>query len=352
MATIGRDPQERHVRRSPYIPLFAALSVSLLGAFHVACDGQPAAERPSGDRSTTLRMADTRFMGLLPFYVADDLGYFQKSGVHIEWQDIREPGEAVKTFLAGNSDLVLSTFAGLLPAELRAPGTLRLLFPVYESSSNSSSAILVRPDSPIRSLVDLKGHRLGTYAGGTQRAYAILALSKAGLRVPDDVDVLQVATAAQVQSLLGGAFDALFTVEPHASIAIENGAIPIMTAVRPQLLADPFWVGALAVRSTLAQRNTTPLPSLLGALSKAVDTIHSEPLRARQVLARRLDLPERVAARCGLYEWEPHPGESQLKQIQAIVDQLVDAGQLPSPVAVSPLFFFPNPSTTGGPAPQ
>lgn len=299
-------------------------------------------QRNDEANGTVLSMADTQFMGLLPFYVADMEGFFRSNGIRLTWIDIREPGEAVRVFLAGDSDIVISTFAGLLPAEIRKPGTLKLFLPVYEASSQPSSSILVRPGSAIKTLADLRGRRMGTYIGGTQRAYAVQVLSKAGFKVPKDVDIVQVATAAQVQSLLGGAFDALFTVEPHVSIAESQGAMSIIRGVRPGLIADPFWVGAVALHADFVEENPASVARLNTALQMAVTFIQERPDKARQILAQRMALSNDVASKCGLYAWQTNLSEKDIGQIQAEVDSLKEAGQLASVLDVRPLFVIDN----------
>src|SRR4030043_447 len=72
----------------------------------------------------TIRIPDTKFMGLLPLYVAEEKGFFEKYNIRIKWIDVKDPGQAEKAFLAGHADLNITTFASSLQAEIRQPGTL------------------------------------------------------------------------------------------------------------------------------------------------------------------------------------------------------------------------------------
>ncbi len=302
-----------------------------------ATDTQDKAGHPS-ESLIRIRIPDTRFTGILPMYIAEEKGMLEENGLEAQWIDVRDPGQGTKLLIAGQADLIMTTFANILPVEARKPGSLRLLFPASETRSDPVSYILVRPDSTIKSLADLGGRTLGTYSGPSQKAYALIVLEKLGYREPEDVRLVQVATAAQVQGLFGGAYDALFTVEPYASIALEQGARSIATGVRTALISDPFWLGAAAVPSGVANAQPSLIPKLLRALDDAVRYIRAHDAESREVLARRTGTVDAVAKRSALYNWVAYPSADQLHQIQDAVDLLHRENMIDAPVDVHTLF--------------
>jgi ABC-type nitrate/sulfonate/bicarbonate transport system substrate-binding protein len=262
----------------------------------------------------------------------------EKNGLEAQWVDVRDPGHGAKLVAAGKADLIMTTFTNIIPLEIRQSGFLRLLFPTNETSSDPSSYILVRPSSTIKSLADLGGTTLGTYSGPSQTAYALIVLEKLGYREPEDVRLIQVAPSAQVQGLFGGSYDALFTVEPYASIALEKGARPIATGVRTALISDPFWLGAAAVPTGVADAQPSLIPKLLQALDEAVRYIRTHEAEAREVLARRTGASAAVAQRSALYHWVAYPNADQLDQIQDAVDLLYREKMIDATVDVRTLF--------------
>jgi ABC-type nitrate/sulfonate/bicarbonate transport system substrate-binding protein len=291
-----------------------------------------------GEPPIPIRIPDTLFTGLLPIYVAEENGMLEANGLALRWIDVRDPGQGAKLVAAGKADFILSTFANLIPIEARQPGTLRFLFPASETSADPGSYLLVRPDSPITALGDLRGRTVGTYSGPSQKAYALIVLERLGYRVPEDVRLTQVSTSAQVQGLFGGAYDALFTVEPYGSIALESGARAVATGVRTAIISDPFWLGAGAIPTQVANAHPALVPKLLRALDDAVRYIESHDEEARAVLARRTGADAAVAGRSALYQWVAYPNASQLEQIQAAVDLLYQEDMIEAPVAVRSLF--------------
>lgn len=282
-----------------------------------------------------IRISDTRFMGILPLYVAEEKGFFKQQGLTINWSDVRDPGQAEKLFTSGQSDLMMTTFANLLSVEVRQPGSIHILFPIYESSDKPGSYILVKPDSSIKTIQDLRGKSLGTYSGPSQKGYALIVLRKLGLREPEDVRLVQVASSAQVQSLFGGAYDALFTVEPYGSTAISQGARVIDSGVRTKYITNPFWLGSVAVSASLAKQQPQRVNAILNALEQASKYIVEHDAEAREILARRTGIEGPVAQRSALYTWVAHPSKQDIMQIQEHVDLLVKEKLLDKSVDVS-----------------
>jgi len=286
----------------------------------------------------TLRVPEVKFMGLLPLYVADEQGFYREEDIHVEWLPINSPREAGQLFFAGQADLIMSTFASMLPAEIRSPGQLTLLVPAYESMNQPGSYLLVRPDSDVKAASDLKGRSVGTYQGPSQRAYAVLCMTGLGLTEGRDYQLVEVSSANQLQAFFGGSFEALFTVETYASTAILQGAKVIESQLRPRFIQNPFWVGSIALSKAAVAQQPGLKEALERAMEKSVRFIAQNETEARGILVLRMGTDRPVAERCGLYTWVPHPSEENLRQIQENVDLLVKDGVFEHSIEVAPLF--------------
>ncbi len=80
------------------------------------------------------------------------------------------------------------------------------------------TAVVVRPDSPLRSAADLKGKRVGTTRGSIGHYVTLRALDAAGLP-PSAVDFRFLAPADTMLALTTGAVDAWATWEPYTALA-------------------------------------------------------------------------------------------------------------------------------------
>jgi len=314
--------------------IFAIIVLSSLCLFFVQCGKKQ--KDISG--KIVLNIPDTKFMGILPLYVAEEEGFFSDEGIKVKWIDVRDPGQGAKLFFDGQADLIMTTFANLIPAEVIKPGTLKIVCPIYESAEKPGSYILVASDSSkVKTLADLKGKTLGTYTGPSQKAYAIILLRNLGLKEPDNVRLVQVSSSAQVPSLFGGSFDALFTVEPYGSTAISKGAKIIEKGVRTKYISNPFWLGAAAVSPQTAENKPRAMEGLINAFDKAIKFITQNDTKAREILARRTNTDTDVARTCALYTWVAHPSKIDLEQIQQHIDLLLSEGIIEKKVNVTQL---------------
>jgi len=73
--------------------------LALLSCMASACspptastDTQEKAEH-SGESLIPIRIPDTPFMGLLPIYVAEEMGMLEANGLAVRWVDVRDPGQ-------------------------------------------------------------------------------------------------------------------------------------------------------------------------------------------------------------------------------------------------------------------
>jgi sulfonate transport system substrate-binding protein len=86
------------------------------------------------------------------------------------------------------------------------------------------SAILVREDSDIRSVADLKGRRVGLIEGSFQTYFLLAALDREGLTY-DSVERIDLPPAASRAALAGGEIDAWIAMNPYLAQARDGGGL-------------------------------------------------------------------------------------------------------------------------------
>lgn len=84
------------------------------------------------------------------------------------------------------------------------------------------TAVLVRPDSPLRMAADLKGRSVATNRGSIGHFVTLKALASAGLTA-DDVQLRFIPPADAKLALTQGAVDAWATWEPYTALAETGG---------------------------------------------------------------------------------------------------------------------------------
>jgi sulfonate transport system substrate-binding protein len=142
-------------------------------------------------------------------------GMLNKLPYEIEWSNFSAganimevlSANAVDVGAAGDASVILA-LAGNFSSKI--VGALR--------SNPASIAILVLPNSPLRTIPDLKGRTVGTVRGSTGHLLILAALRRAGMPL-DAADIRFLAPSDATAALQGGSIDAWATWEPFYAIA-------------------------------------------------------------------------------------------------------------------------------------
>jgi sulfonate transport system substrate-binding protein len=166
----------------------------------------PAQTRPllkAGDQKGGLRALLEAAGGL------DGLGY------DIQWSEFPAAAPLAEALNAnavdlgpiGDAPLIFALAAG---ARVKAIGANR--------SDSYGTAVLVRPDSPLKTAADLKGKSVATNRGSIGHYVTLKAITSAGLK-PEDVNIRFLAPADAKLALTQGSVDAWATWEPYTALA-------------------------------------------------------------------------------------------------------------------------------------
>ncbi len=145
-----------------------------------------------------------------------------KYNLKIEERIFAKGLDIMPAIIAGDIDVSASAVDAAIAG--RAGGA-----PIYVVAgfSKGGARIVARPDLTIKSIVDLKGKRVGVARGGAQELLLLAELSKHGLTWSDkpgkDVLIVYMAFADLDQALQQKQIDAMSQSEPQSSQAINKG---------------------------------------------------------------------------------------------------------------------------------
>lgn len=319
-----------NIKRVVYtVILCLALCVSL---FSIGCRQKKV---PSGP----IRIGYIKVSSCLPFFVALEKGYFGNEGVTVEPVLFANSNEGTNALVANKVDGIVGFgLSTLFSVETVSPGQFKVYMPCVETSDNFVNWLLLRPDSTLKSIADLKGKKVGTYEGASLLKVLKLLLKK--FMDPDrDVTIVQVPKSAQIQGLVARQYDALFTIEPYATIALAEGyAKPLEENPRVKYLLDPFPAGANAFSVSFMEDSPAQIKSIYRALKKANNFIRENPAAAKATLPKYMPLSPEVAAKTGIYRWW-NAEELDMKAVQKYADLMTELGILQKPMNVSLLFL-------------
>lgn len=146
----------------------------------------------------------------------------------IQWTEFPAAAPLAEALNAGAVD---SGPIGDAPAIFALAAGTRIKLIGANRSDPYGTAVLVRPDSPLKTAADLKGKRIGTNRGSIGHFVALKALSSAGLR-PEDVDIRFLPPADAKLALTNGSVDAWATWEPYTAMAETSGHARVLVSGR------------------------------------------------------------------------------------------------------------------------
>jgi sulfonate transport system substrate-binding protein len=176
----------------------------------------PAARAASGLRNNTLTLGYQKTG--IPL-VARQLKVFEKRfeplGIRVEWAEFTSGLTLLQAMDTG--DVAFGNAGNVGCIFLQASGG-RVVYVGAQPSPRKSEGILVKADSPIRSVADLKGRKVGYARGSSSHNYIAAALEQQGLDL-GDIQSVSLGAADASFAFGGGNIDAWVTWDPYFSIA-------------------------------------------------------------------------------------------------------------------------------------
>ncbi|WP_349617637.1 aliphatic sulfonate ABC transporter substrate-binding protein [Azotobacter salinestris] len=245
--------------------------------------------------------------------------------IRLSWHEFASGQPLLEALNVGNLDLSADV-ADTVPVFAQAAGA-QLAYFAQEAPSPAAQAILVRANSPLRGLADLKGKKVAVTKAAGSHYLLLAALARAGLKF-SDIQPAYLTPADGRAAFENGKVDAWVTWEPFLSSAQRQ--------LSTRTLADGEQLAAYQRYYLTSQRFAREHPQVLevvfAELVKAGDWLRANPREAARILAPLWgnlapEIVEQANARRS-YRVRPVQVESLAEQ-QKIADAFFAEGLLP-----------------------
>lgn len=267
------------------------------------------------------------------FFLVKNKGGLEKrlTPTKVEWREFTSPTPLIEALGAGSIDIGQTGDAGTVTAQA---GGIDLLAVGNSQPSPKNIAIVVKKNSPIQKVSDLKGKKVGFNKGSNAHYLTVTALEKAGLKYTD----------IQPIPLLPPEGRAAFEKESIDAWAIWD---PFLAAAERQADArvlvdgngsdESFREFYIAQRKFVQQHPTT-IQSIITEAKEVGDWAMKNPKEVAKILAPELkqdvatlELSEGRKTRYGATPIQPET----VKELQLVADKFHALKLIPNPIEVA-----------------
>jgi NitT/TauT family transport system substrate-binding protein len=203
--------------------------VAILAAFSVAAPTQAQDKKP-----ISVLLPNENTTTLFPNIVAKELGFFEDEGLDVTLLASDTTIPYVAFLMNDQADLVMLD----APQTFQAVNANQPIAVVFEGMQYAPEVLIVRADSPIQSVADLKGKTIGL-ASDRDQITAQVALDTAGITI-DEVDTVVVGDSGPVlaRAVRDSEVDAVAAAANDMTV-LEANDIPSRDITPPEVSENP-----------------------------------------------------------------------------------------------------------------
>lgn len=250
-------------------------------------------------------------------------------GTRIQWTEFPAGPQLLEALALGSVEFGATGDAP--PVFAQAAGK-DVVYVGAEPPKPDSSAVLVKPDSPLKKLADLKGRRLALQKGSSAHFLAVRAVQKAGLAWTD-IQPVYLPPAEARAAFERGSVDAWAVWDPYYAAAEISGELRALATSRGLSSNNTFYLASRAL-----SRDTALLRTVFQALTDTDARVQADRREAVQRYADFAGLPnatvQRMVERRGTAPVGPLTPEL-VKEQQQVADAFAELGLIPRPIHVA-----------------
>jgi aliphatic sulfonates family ABC transporter substrate-binding protein len=264
---------------------------------------------------------------------------FQDRGIAIKWVEFPYGPPLLEALNTGNIEYGAT---GDAPPVFAQAANANLLYVASLPARGANQALLVQEDSPIKSLADLKGKKIGVAKASSAHSLTLAALDKAGLTLAD-VKPVYLTPGEAAAAFTRGAIDVWAIWDPFYAIAEkQKGTRVLVNAVEVAPQNSYF----LANRS-FTEKNPDIIGAINDELLKASDWAKNNREEAAVLFSEAsgvdLDAQKRAVERTE-FTFSPITDKIATEQ-QAVADRYFNIGLLPKRLDIRVIVWRWEPNT-------
>jgi NitT/TauT family transport system substrate-binding protein len=306
--------------------LGAVVATGLLAAGCANADGSAA---PTGLEKHDLTIAAVPAADSAGVYIAQQDGLFAAQGLHVKIDPAISSATVIQQQLAGKYDITSGNYVSYIAADALDHADLKILA-AGSIVQPHVQELMIAAGSPIKTVTELKGKRIGVNVTGGIGSLLIDALLQGSQISPNQVHFVPVPFPEMAAALKQHRVDAGFMPEPFATNAEEaNGAEPVADLDQGAVQSLP--ISGYIVTQTWLRKYPKTAAAFRRALTAAQRIADSDPNAIEEAMVTYSGVTKASAAVMAAPEF---PLATDPVLIQRISDLMQHYGLLRQPYNV------------------
>ena len=305
-------------RRFLVLGLLSVLLLSVSG-----CDYRGAVGDGPGESLESITIGLLPIVDSLPFFVADQQGYFTTEGVEVNLQVYQSALLRDTALQAREVDGFLGDILAALALRNAGYAVKIASISLGATPAEGRFAILAAPGSSINSVEDLKGVDIALSQNTIIEYVVDRLLTHNGFSPEDIKDLVIPRIPDRFQMLMSGETEAACLPDPLASFAAHQGAKLILDDSADINVSQTI---ILFTEESMDQKSEA-IRRMFAAYSRAVEDINANPDAYRDLLVEKARLPEPIRD-AYLVDHFPQPQVPTVDQVEEVIRWMDGKGLL------------------------
>lgn len=244
------------------------------------------------NKPVTLRIGYAPIADCAQLYIAIEKGFFAKEGISVKLVSLAGGAKILEALGAQSVDVGFSNNVSLILAHASGLPFIGITGGPLEDEKHREHAILIRTDSPVKNISDLRGKKIALNTGKNIDALMVtLLLEKNGIK-PKEVSFVEIPFPRMLGVLDSGGVDAIAAIEPYVTLGLQSSKYKVISynyvAVAPRTEVSTY-----VVNRNWADKNSETINAFKKAISNATIYANNNPDYVRKVVAKYTHLTDK-----------------------------------------------------------
>lgn len=300
-------------------------SAFVFGIISICASMAPLAADAQEAGAIPLRVGTLKQGSLTNLWVAREAGIFARNGLDVQLIEFRNGNEAIAGQRAGAVDLVL-TIPGTAMAANERGFDLMLISgnETAQKTAPDTGSIVVRKDSGLDSLAQLKGRTIAIAGTHTQKTVAIQTILKRVGIGPQDFSFLEMPYASQVDALRARQVEVVASLDPWTTLFRNSDFARVLVYDYIESLPEQP-IGGWYGRRDFVLGHAEATRRFAKSMCDVADYMAADPERARANIAAYTGLDPALVRQVPVNLWTC---KVDLKTWQKVADMMHEGGEL------------------------